>query len=944
MAWLLAGFACSSAAAEELQPVRTLAGISEYRLANGLQVLLMPVSGAGRTFVTVTYKVGSRMEGEHETGMAHLLEHVTFHGATDAQGQLLDLGAEVRRLSPGANGQTSYDSTNYTENFLPDADALARVLRLEAARMHGARLAQEDFEKEKPIVLNEMGLRGAGLPRQLLEALAAGAFSHHPYGRPVIGTTADIEHLSLATLRGFYEKFYRPDNAVLMIAGEFDVQPTLAAVQASFGAIAQPAGAVPEAQFEEAPQTEPRVVVIHTEQTGAAVAYRVPSLADPQAAALLVWSTVLPSVRNDLLLDAANRAGLIRFWMPTREPFLVGVGASLPKVKSDTADARKRLASDVESWAEVLERAEFGSRADERRLVVAIESARSSWSQALRTPGPASAMVSQAVGAGDWRLAVKMLDELEHLNAAQVAAAADTYARARNRTIVLGVTDPAVTGTQVQERPLSGFSSWFSKPVQMQEHADVGAAVADIHAAEASQAATGGAAFETDAAELDRRVQRVALPSGIRVAAIQRQTANERVTVILQLRWGAAQAMAGETGWRALGPELLGAGTHGATPLSRDQLDYLKAKVQAQIGISPGPQGVKVVVAAPRANLQTALLLVRDMLRDPDLPGDAFKELQARTLARLAADTHELDWAPELAREHRVRAQGLQWGDARYAYSVREQAEQWRKLDIDAVRSFAKRYWSANDLRVSAVGPLPKTFAALIEADFGDWKKPSVQPFERSALNFRPEDGARFVSHRKAPADAADEAHASAQVRLAQGFALNARDTDAMAMRVGAFILAGGATTGSRLADRLRGKDATSYSVRYTLTVPPFGNAASLSLDATASPTQALRVEAAVREELARLLKDGITQAELDNARREARVALRRDLSDDGALAASLMTQFDQPEGFAASQARQAAAVDALTVDSVNAALRRLLLPEHWIATLTGVAAESEAR
>ncbi|MBV8603309.1 MAG: insulinase family protein [Pelomonas sp.] len=935
---ILAGLAClctaaAVAAVDAAAPVRTLAGISEYRLDNGLQLLLMPVAGAGRTFVTVTYKVGSRMEGPQEAGMAHLLEHVTFRGARDAQGQLHDLGTEVRKLAPTANGQTTIDATSYTENFLPDAATLAEVLRLEAARVRGARLEQQDFDKEKPIVLNEMGMRGAGLVRQMIEALAAGAFRVHPYARPVIGTTEDIEHLSLDTLRGFYEKFYRPDNAVLMIAGEFDPAATLAAVQASFGAVARPDAPLPAPSFDEPQQTEPRVVELHTDQTAIAIGYHVPGFADPDAAALLVWSNLLPQVRNDVLTDAANRAGLWRDWRPTHDPFAVALGTSLPKTRSDTAAARAQLAGEAEDWAVQLERAEFGSADDERRMIVAIERARSDWGQALRAPGPASALVAQAVGAGDWRLVAKLADELERLKPDQVARVADRYAAARNRTIVLGVTDPAVTALRVEEHPLTGLAGWFRKPVPVQGHEDVDAAVADLRAPAA--VATGGAAFETDAAGLDRAVQRVDLASGIQIAAIVRHTPNDRVTLLLRLRWGVPPG--GNAAWRALAAELLGAGTHGGRPLTREQIDYLKARLQLELSLAPGPQGLTVGLTVPSANLQLALLLVRDLLRDPDLPAGAFRDLKARMLARLAADAHGADWAPELARAHRMQAFGLKPGDPGYAYGVREQLEQWQALDIDALRDFLQRCCAADALSVSAVGPLPGYFAPLIEADFGDWKrrKTALPPYARVALAFRPEDGARFVTPARAGASAE---RATAQVRLAQGFALNDADADAMALRVGARILAGGMTSGSRLADRLRGHDALSYTVDYQLNLPPFGDAATLTLHATAAPADAQRVETAMREEIARLLQDGITEAELADARREGHLALRRALSDDTALAGALLAQFDRPEGFAATQAREAAALDALSVASVNAALRRALRPERWVVTLTDAA------
>jgi zinc protease len=935
-ATLVAGLICIAAQAAELTPVRTLGGISEYQLDNGLQLLLMPVPGAGRTFVTVTYKVGSRMEGPQEAGMAHLLEHVTFRGTRDPQGAFIDLGAEIKKVAPSSNGTTDFDHTNYTEDFVADPSVLSRVLALEAGRMVNSRLAEEDFEKEKPIVLNEMGMRGAVLGQQLLEGLEQGGFARHPYRRPVIGYTEDIEKLSLPVLRSFYEKFYRPDNAVLMIAGEFEVPQALAAVQASFGTLARPAGPVPEFSNIEPAQTAPRVVTLHTTQTGVAVGYHAPGLADAHAAALMVFNQMMPAIRSELTNDRSGMGAPVNFWQPTRDPFLLATGLPLPKSKSGDAEAREALAKQAEGWAEAMERGQFAGLNDRRNLTVAIERARSQMSQVLHAPGPASVMISRAVGAGDWRLAFKLLDELNGLQADDVSSAAEAYVRAINRVVVLGVTDPAIVGSRVEEHPLSGIASWFAKPVNVATVKDAAGAVGELKTPQVQQGATAGTAFEMDPAALDRETRRLQLPSGILLATLNRQSPDARVTVLLHFRWGSPQAMATEQGWRMLGLDLFSAGTDGATRLDETQISFLKAKLQAELGILVGPQGLDASLNVPSQHLIMALHLLRDLLRAPDLPVQSFQNLKLRSLTRLSSDPHGPDWAPELARRHRMQARGLQWGDPGYVPSPGELADILKKLDIDAVRAYWRRYGSANEARISAVGPLPESFLTAVETYFGDWKKPEAPPFERYVPGFKPEEGVRFVSSRKAAHPGEDDAHASANLQCAQGFEMNALDEDAVAMTIGARILAGGQVSGSRLTDRLRGRDAISYSVGYGLSLPQFGNAASLSLSATASPANALRAETAIREELARLLKDGITQAELDEARRQFMETRRSRFSSDGALAGALMQQLDRRESFAQADARQLTALEGLTVERVNAVLRRTLLPERWVMVITG--------
>jgi len=507
--------------------------------------------------------------------------------------------------------------------------------------------------------------------------------------------------------------------------------------------------------------------------------------------------------------------------------------------------------------------------------------------------------------------------------------------RARNRTLVLGVTDPSVVDMKVQEQPLSGVFSWFSKSVQLESSKQTDKVLDEIKTTEARTGASGGGAYATEVSDIDRAAKLMRLPSGILLATLERRSVNDRVTVFLQFRWGAPQGMAALPAWRALGPSLLSVDVNGLTPLNAEQIAFLTAKIQARLSYLPSPQGFTVALDVPRERLQIALQLLRDQMRAPVLPGWAFDFLQTHELARLAESKHDPQWASELARQHRMAALGLQQGQPGYVDSAAELIEIWKHLDIEAVRDYWKRYWSANDLRIGAVGPLPENFLGMIELYFGDWKKPQAPAFERWVPSFKPEEGARFVSAREPGKADLDKSHASAQVHWSQGFALNADDEDAAAMTVGARILAGGDIGGSRLTDRLRGHDAMSYSVDYSLDLPQQGNAAMLSLNASASPANALRVEAAMREELARLRERGITQAELDAARHELREERRRALSSDIALAATLLAQLEQTDDFAQDEARHLAALDALTVERVDAALRRLLMPDRWVIVIT---------
>ena len=216
--------------------VTSVEGVDEYRLANGLNILLFVDSTKPTTTVDVTYKVGSRQEDYGETGMAHLLEHMLFKGTPSVPSVFAELGRRGMQF----NGTTSYDRTTYYETFTASPASLDWVLKMESERMTRSTFSKTELDSEMTVVRNEYE-SGENRPQSVLwKRMAAVAFDWHNYGKPTIGARSDIENVPFERLRAFYRTYYQPDNAVLTIAGKFDADRTLAAIAKHFGAIAKP--------------------------------------------------------------------------------------------------------------------------------------------------------------------------------------------------------------------------------------------------------------------------------------------------------------------------------------------------------------------------------------------------------------------------------------------------------------------------------------------------------------------------------------------------------------------------------------------------------------------------------------------------------------------------------------------------------------------------------
>ena len=179
-----------------LKPVATVEGITEFRLPNGLQVLLAPDDSKPTTTVNLTYRVGSRHESYGETGMAHLLEHLLFKGSP----RFPTVWAEFTKRGLAANGSTWLDRTNYFASFSANEANLAWYLDWLADSMTASFIARKDLDTEMTVVRNEMEMGENNPGRILFEKTLAAMYQWHNYGNSTIGARADVENVDIARL------------------------------------------------------------------------------------------------------------------------------------------------------------------------------------------------------------------------------------------------------------------------------------------------------------------------------------------------------------------------------------------------------------------------------------------------------------------------------------------------------------------------------------------------------------------------------------------------------------------------------------------------------------------------------------------------------------------------------------------------------------------------
>lgn len=876
---LLLFAACAGIAAETPSKVASIEGVTEYRLANGLRILMVPDPGASTVGVHVTYFVGSRHEGYGEKGMAHLLEHMLFKG-TARLGNIKD---ELSKRGARFNGTTSDDRTNYFETLSATVENLDWALGMEADRMVHSLVRKADLDSEMTVVRNEfeMGENSPGgvLARRMTRLL----YSAHNYGFPTIGLRSDIEAVPIERLQAFYRTWYQPDNALLTIGGKFDEATALALAAKHFGSIERPKRALPSLYTVEPTQDGERSVTLRRAGDVQIVSamYRIPAASDPGYPAVDVLTQVLGAPPTGRLHRALVQKGLASsawgYERMLRDPGYASFGATVPK-DGAIEPARDALLAALEgAGREPISGAE-------------VERARTSLLNEIEKTQLDSAALwrylPEFAAMGDWRLFYLYRDRLRKVTTADVQRAADTYLKAANR--VLGVFVP----TAQPDR-----ATIPSTP-------DITAA---LDAYRSSERVDAGEAFDPTPQNIEARVIRKTLANGIKVALLPKKTRGGTVVAQLALYWGDEKSKTDRGRACGLGGSMLmrGSRKHTRTEL-RDAFDRLKAGVSASLG------GASLDVR--RAQLDDTLRLLAEVLKEPAFPASEFEELKRAALTSAEAQRGDPSAiaSERLARHLNPYPRG-HWN---YVESLDERLENLKATTLEDARRCYSELVGASGAQFVAVGDFDAdALSKLVEELFGGWKNPA--PYVRIA--------SRYFERAPLELTLATPDKANAVLRAAVNLPLRDDHPDFPALILGNYLIGG--TSSGRLPARVREKEGLSYSTYSSLSIGSLDAAGSFGVSSIYAPQNRDRVEIAIREELARALDQGFSDAEVDAAKKGILEARRLGRSQDAGIASRLANYLYIGRTFAWDVDFEKR-IAALTPADVHGALRRHIDPK----------------
>ncbi|GIW79205.1 MAG: peptidase M16 [Gemmatales bacterium] len=879
--------------AKSPQKIVTIEGITEYRLDNGLRVLLFPDQSVAKVTVNLTVFVGSRHEGYGETGMAHLLEHMVFKGTPTHR----DIPKALKEHGASFNGTTWVDRTNYFETMPASDKNLEFAIRLEADRMVNSLILREDLASEMTVVRNEFEA-GENSPTNILsQRMAAVAYEWHNYGKATIGNRSDIERVPVDRLREFYRKYYQPDNAMLIIAGKFETEKALAYVAKYFGAIPKPKRRLEKTYTEEPPQDGEREVVLRrVGKIGVVGAvYHIPAGSHPDFAPIQVLNHILTSEPSGrlykALVETKKASQITGIAYSFHDPGIIEFQAQVDP-KKDLRKVRDEMVELLESLGQT----EFTQDEVER----AKRSFLSARERLMTDSNRIGIRLSEWGALGDWRLFFLHRDRLKKVTPSDVARVARKYFVQSNRTVGLFIPTPEPIRAEIPPPP------------------DVEQLVADYKGGEAIAQ---GEFFDPTPENIEKRTERLTLPSGVKVALLPKKTRGQAVVARLTLRFGNEKSLTGKTeAAQFLGDMLLRGTKQRSRQEIQDTLDKLGARLLAASDVGE----LTFVMQCKRDNLPPLLDLLGEILREPAFPEkefDILKREQRDQLAKSLVEPSALAF-----REFRRRLNPFPKDDIRYVPTIAESIDRLESLTIDDVRKLYEEQLTGKVGEFVVVGDFDKE--ALLDR-MGKYlaSLKGTVPYARIARPARTDvKGSR---HRIVTPDKKNAFYVA-------GHALPLTDTDAdyPALVIADFLFGSGSLS-SRLGNRVRQKEGLSYGVRSMFQASSQDKSAVFLMYAICNPNVIDKVDAAIADELQKLLKDGVGDEELEKSIHSYLEAQKNRRANDAELARMLANHLHLGRTFS-HQLELEKLIAGLQPKQVHEAVRRHISPKKLIVVHAG--------
>ncbi|WP_281322323.1 M16 family metallopeptidase [Flavobacterium aestivum] len=883
----------NSSYAQEATFVTSVEGIKEYSLPNGMKILLIPDASQSNVIVNIVYGVGSRHEGYGESGMAHLLEHMLFRRSskfTDIKKAIADKGAQ-------ANGTTYYDRTNYYE-ILPATDEnLKWALEMEADRMTTSAILQSDLDTEFSVVRNEFEI-GENDPSGVLnERILSTAYLWHNYGKSTIGSKEDIERVPASRLKVFYQKYYQPNNSTLIIGGKFDEKKTLSWIKDYFASIPKSKTDIEQTYTVEPPQDGERFVELkrNGDIQYIAMAYHTPSYSDKEFAANNALISILTNNPSGILykslVETKLSTDVYGYTVSLKDPGFSYFSCEIAKDKDINA-VQKAFLETMNSVPQMTFTEEDLKRAKNELL----KQFENTYNKTISL----SIALTELVGAGDWRLFFIDRDNIEALTVADIQNAAKKYYLQSNRT--WGRFIPETTSQRTKVNNTNDIAALVKgyKGKAMEENANT---------------------FETSVANIIKSTEEGKLASGGKYALLEKPAKGNKIEARLLLRMGDEKSLSQKSMIANLTASMLKLGTKTRSKKDiNDQLDQYKIN----LSLGGSVDGLYVRISTDKANLNNALNLVQDILRNPSFDVSEFEKLKLETKSGLEANKSE---PQSVASQELTKLTNLYpKTHPYYLESIDESLATLDKITIEDVKSFYATFYGGSNSISSFVGGIDKALIKkFLSSTFDKWSpKIAYKRISNQYFDVKSSDKTIQIN---------DKTNAVLLGKVNLNIGKSSPDYPAVTMANE--LLGGGAFLSSRIPQRLRETEGLSYGAGSYLRTNTVDPTTDWGIYAFYNPTMKEKLITALNEEIEKAISKGFTKEEFDSSLKSWLQSRQMTLGNDDFLVRELRDNMDNGQTFKDYEVFETKTKN-LNVQQINTALVKYFDPKKFVMVNSG--------
>ncbi|QSX77783.1 M16 family metallopeptidase [Agrilutibacter solisilvae] len=675
-------------------------------LANGLKVYAIRDTTTANVSVQVWYDVGSKDDPKDRSGFAHLFEHLLFKATRNMVSEQFDRMTED--VGGFNNASTWDDFTNYYE--VVPANHLQRLLWAESERMGSLVVDEKVFKSERDVVKEELRQRILARPYGKLFGLylSETAFDVHPYARPGIGSIEELDAATVDDVRAFHATYYRPDNAILVVAGNFDPDQLDTWVDQYFAPVKRPAGAIPRVTAVEPARSAPRDYLVYEPNTplpAVALTFQGPAAGSADQPAMLVLDAIMAKgdssrLYQSLVYQQQLASQVMTNFTPSKDPGAFSLAAIMAEGKS--ADAG--LAALRAQVARLREAPVTAAELDEAKNELVSDALR----ERETADGKGFALAFAAIVYGTPDRANTLLGDIQNVTAADVQRVARQYL-AENQSVAIRYLDESAKASGAAATPIR-----IADTVQTR---GLSVPASQIH-------------IVTLAPEGERvQAPAPAAPVAATLPSFSEKTLANGLRVIiapdhgLPLVGGGIQILSGSTsdpaqadGSARMTAALVtqGAGKRSATRIAQD-MEALGADLSAQAGWDSS--AVHLNVRSDR--LKDALPIFADVVRVPTFAAEEVARQRQQALDELTVTLRNPGALASIAANRTI------YGDAPYGRMAGGTPASLAKLNAEQLQAYHRTWWRPDNAVLVLAGDItPEQGFALAEQQFGDWAKP----------------------------------------------------------------------------------------------------------------------------------------------------------------------------------------------------------------------------